>query len=63
MSDIYEEEAAMTLVILGLVGGLVGLVWLMVLDIVRSDRQCQRTGSQKSERHVTGPVQGESRAA
>ncbi len=45
----------MTLVILGLVGGLVGLVWLMVLDIVRSDRQCQRTGSQKSERPVQVP--------
>ena len=53
----------MTLVILGLIGGLVGLVWLMVLDIVRSDRQCQRTGPQKSERHVTGPARGESRAA
>ena len=53
----------MTLVILGLLIGLVGLVWLVVLDIVRMDRQCQRTGSQKSERPVASPVRGESRAA
>jgi hypothetical protein len=52
----------MTLVILGLLLGLVGIVWVIVLDIVRADRQCQRPGLHKSKRPVTGPMH-ESKAA
>ena len=52
----------MTLVIIGLLLGLLGIVWVVVLDIVWADRQCQRPGLQKSERPVTGPMH-ESRAA
>jgi len=53
----------MTLVIVGLLLGLAGLVWVMVLDIVRADRQCQRRRSDTSARPVTGPDTRESKAA
>ena len=37
-----KEEPAMTLVILGLLLGLVGIVWVMVLEIVLADGQRPR---------------------
>jgi hypothetical protein len=48
----------MTLVIIGLLLGLLGIVWVVVLDIVWADRQRQRPGSQKSKRPVAGPMHG-----
>lgn len=37
----------MTLVILGLLLGLVGIVWVMVLEIVLADRQWQKPDSRQ----------------
>ena len=52
----------MTLVIMGLLLGLVGIVWVMVLDIVLADRHRPRPDSRKSKRLLTGPMH-ESKAA
>lgn len=52
----------MTLVIMGLLLGLVGLVWVMVLDIVFADRHCPRPDSRRSKTLLTGPTH-ESKAA
>jgi len=40
----------MTLVILGLLLKLAGIVWVIVLDIVWKDRQCQGPGLHKFKR-------------
>jgi hypothetical protein len=40
----------MTLVILGLLFGLAGIVWVIVLDMVWKDRQCQEPGLHDSKR-------------
>ena len=49
----------MTLVIVGLLLGFAGLVWVLVTDIVLSDRHC----STEAERPVKDPSAPESRAA
>jgi len=46
----------MTLVIMGLLLGLLGIVWVMVLDIVLADRHRPGTDSRKSKRLLTGPM-------
>ena len=43
----------MTLVILGLLLGLVGIVWMVVVDIVSADRQCHRPASPQSGKLLT----------
>jgi len=53
----------MTLVIVGLLLGFAGLVWVIVLQIVLADRQCQRRCSHTSKRSVTGPSAPESTTA
>ena len=53
----------MTLVIIGLLMGLAGLVWVAVIDIVLSDRQSSRRCSPKAKTPVKGPSAPESRAA
>lgn len=52
----------MTLVIMGLLLGLVGLVWVIVLDIVLADRHRPRPDSRRSKTFLTGPTH-ESKAA
>ncbi len=53
----------MTLLIVGLLLGLAGIVWMMVIDIISADRQCPKSGSCGSDKPVTGPIGRESRAA
>jgi len=44
----------MTLVIMGLLLGLVGIVWVMVLDIVLADQHRPWPDSRKSKSFLTG---------
>jgi hypothetical protein len=53
----------MTLVIIGLLMGLVGLVWVVVIDIVFSDRKSSTRCSPKGEMPLQDPSAPESRAA
>jgi hypothetical protein len=53
----------MTLVIIGLLMGFVGLVWVMAMDIVLNDRQSSKRCSPKAEMPMKGPNAPESRAA
>jgi hypothetical protein len=53
----------MTLVIVGLLLGFAGLVWVMVIEIILSDRQSSKRSSPKVEMPVKGPNASESRAA
>lgn len=53
----------MTLVIIGLLMGLAGLVWAMVMDIALRDRQSSRRCSSKAGMPVKDPSAPESRAA
>ena len=52
----------MTLVIMGLLLGLVGILWVMVVDVVLADRHRPGTDSRQSKRFLTGPIH-ESKAA
>jgi hypothetical protein len=53
----------MTLVTIGLLMGFAGLVWVLVIDTVLSDRQSRRRRSTKGEMIVKDPSTPESRAA
>ena len=53
----------MTLVIVGLLLGFAGLVWVMVMEIVLSDRQSSKHCSPKAEMPAKGPSAPESRVA
>jgi hypothetical protein len=53
----------MTLVIIGLLMGLVGLIWVMVIDIVLSDRRSSGRCSPMAEMPVKDPYAPDSRAA
>ena len=47
----------MTLVTMGLLLGLAGIVWMMVFDIVLADRH-PWSDSRKSKKHLAGPGGG-----
>lgn len=51
----------MTLVTGGLLLGLVGLVWVMVINIVSADRRSHRLG-QNPDKPVRDPIRRESKA-
>ena len=53
----------MTLVALGLLLGMVGLMWLMVIDIVRADRCAKTQKSGEMDKPVAGAAHCESKAA
>jgi hypothetical protein len=53
----------MTLVIVGLLLGFAGLVWILVIEIVLRDRHSSKRCSPKAERPVKDPGAPESRAA
>jgi hypothetical protein len=53
----------MTLVIVGLLLGFAGLVWLLVIEIVLNDRHSSKRCSPKAEMPVKDPGAPESRAA
>jgi hypothetical protein len=53
----------MTLVVLGLLLGMVGLLWVMVTEIMRTDHQTQRHGSREPDKPVAGSARRESKAA
>jgi hypothetical protein len=53
----------MTLVVLGLLLGMVGLVWVMVISLMRADHQPQRYGSREPDKPVAGSARRESKAA
>jgi hypothetical protein len=45
----------MTLVIMGLLLGLVGVVWMTVFDLISADRQGRRFDSRKSKKLLADP--------
>ena len=53
----------MTLVALGLLLGMVGLMWMMVIDIVRTDRCAKTQRSGDLDKPVAGAARCESKAA
>ncbi len=53
----------MTLVALGLLLGMVGLMWMMVIDIVRADRCAKTQRSGDLDKPVAGAARCESKAA
>ena len=53
----------MMLVTVGLLFGLIGLGWVMVLELICTDRQSRRSGSQQASRPVAEPVRPAFKAA
>jgi hypothetical protein len=53
----------MTLVALGLLLGMTGLLWVMVIDIVRADRCAKTQSSRDLDKPVAGAAGCESKAA
>jgi hypothetical protein len=53
----------MTLVALGLLLGMIGLMWMMVIDIVRGDRYAKTQRSGDLDKPGAGPARCESKAA
>lgn len=53
----------MTLVALGLLLGMVGLLWVMVIDIMRADHQTKRESSREQDKPHAEAARCESRAA
>jgi len=58
-----SEGVSMTLVALGLLLGMVGLMWMMVIDIVRGDRYAKTQRSGDLDKPGAGPARCESKAA
>ncbi len=58
-----SEGISMTLVALGLLLGMVGLLWTMVIDIVRADRCAKTKRSGDLDNPVAGAARCESKAA
>ena len=53
----------MTLVALGLLLGMVGLVWVMVIDITQADHQTKRQSPREQDKPLVETARCESKAA
>jgi hypothetical protein len=53
----------MTLVALGLLLGMVGLVWVMVIDITQADHQTKRQSPREQDKPLAEAARCESKAA
>lgn len=53
----------MTLVALGLLSGMVGLVWVMVIDITQADYQTKRQSPREQDKPLVEAVSCEFKAA
>jgi len=53
----------MTLVALGLLSGMVGLVWVMVIDITQADYQTKRQSPREQDKPLVEAVRCEFKAA
>ncbi len=53
----------MTLVALGLLLGMIGLVWVIIIGIMQADRQTKRESSRAQNKPLAAAVRGDSKAA
>jgi hypothetical protein len=53
----------MTLVALGLLLGMAGLIWVMVIEITQADHQTNKQSPRKQDKRFAGAPHCESRAA
>jgi hypothetical protein len=53
----------MTLVALGLLLGMLGLVWVIIFGIMQADHQTKRKSSRARDKPLAAAVRGESKAA
>ena len=53
----------MTLVALGLLLGMIGLVWVIIIGIMQEDHQTKRESSRAHDKPLAAAVRGDSNAA
>jgi hypothetical protein len=58
-----REGVSMTMVAVGLLLGMVGLVWVMVIDIMQADHQTKRESPREQDKPLAEVARCESKAA